>query len=400
MKTSILLPTRNRLEFLKYAVETVVRQDSPDWELVVSDNDSSEDIAGYLASLEEPRVVYHRTESFLPVTENWNAALERSSGDYVLMLGDDDGLLPGCISGLERLVERFGSPDVIYSSALLLTYPAVLSNHPEGFLIPYGYASFLQNAREPFALGHDAALAMVHAAMDFRLAYGYNAQFITVSRRLIGELAAHGPFYKSPFPDYYSTNVAFLKAHSIVVEPTPRVLIGVTPKSYGFYYANQREDEGRAFLAGEGTATVEHELESVLLPGTNINVGWLLAMEAVRQDYGEEFILKVNRRRFRYLQAAHVYEQHYLRGTVSKEQLAELESRLRPWERRLYRTAARAAGACAPLIPPRLRRAAEYAYRRSLRQFPRWDPPHIEGRYANVLEAFEQHAPRTASPSP
>jgi glycosyltransferase involved in cell wall biosynthesis len=394
MKVSILLPTRNRLEFLRYAVETVRRQDLADWEMVVSDNDSSEDIAGYLDSLGDERIVYHRTESFLPVTANWNEALERSSGDYVVMLGDDDGLLPGYLHRLRELVERFDSPDLIYTSALLLTYPAVAGEDPEGFLLPYGYASFLRDApSEPFVLDRGVARRMVERAMDFHLDYGYNAQFVAISRRLIDELGSHGPFYQSPFPDYYSTNVAFLKANSIVVEPCPRVVIGVTPKSYGFYYTNRREEEGKAFLAGDGSAAVDPELEQVLLPGTNINVGWLLAMEAIRSEYGAEFDLRVNRGRFRHLQAAHVYEQYYFGdGTVDERQLDELESRLKPSERRFCRAAGGTARACAPLLPTRIRHGIQYLYRRSLGQFPTWNPTRIEGRYANILDVFDRYA--------
>ena len=48
---SVLLPTRNRLEFLRYAVETVLRQDDQDLEIVVSDNDSEDDIAGHVERL-------------------------------------------------------------------------------------------------------------------------------------------------------------------------------------------------------------------------------------------------------------------------------------------------------------------------------------------------------------
>ena len=44
MKFSVLLPTRNRLEYLRYAVETVRRQDYADWEIIVSDNCSEDDI--------------------------------------------------------------------------------------------------------------------------------------------------------------------------------------------------------------------------------------------------------------------------------------------------------------------------------------------------------------------
>ena len=44
---SVLLPTKNRLTYLRYAVESVRRQDYPHWEIVISDNHSEEDILGY-----------------------------------------------------------------------------------------------------------------------------------------------------------------------------------------------------------------------------------------------------------------------------------------------------------------------------------------------------------------
>ena len=92
---SFLLPTRDRLPYLKLAIETVRRQDNEDWEIVVADNASEEDVVAYVNSLEDSRILVRRAPEPVPVTENWNAALEMSSGDYVLMLGDDDGLLPG-----------------------------------------------------------------------------------------------------------------------------------------------------------------------------------------------------------------------------------------------------------------------------------------------------------------
>ena len=79
MNFSVLLPTRNRLEYLRYAVETIRRQDVPDWEIVISDNCSEDDISGFVAKLSDPRIRYVRTESPLPVTDNWNNALNHSS---------------------------------------------------------------------------------------------------------------------------------------------------------------------------------------------------------------------------------------------------------------------------------------------------------------------------------
>lgn len=387
MKLSILLPTRNRLDLLRGAIETVRRQHGGDWEIVVSDNASDDDVIGYVASLGDERIAVHRTERFLPVTENWNSALERSSGDYVLMLGDDDGLLPGYVTNLRQLVERFDAPDVVYTSALRLTSPGVRPELPDGELCHYGYASFLRGASEPFVLERAVAHDMVRAAMDFRLTYGYNSQFLAISRRLIDELAPAGPFYKSRFPDYYSTNVAFLTARSIVVDPSPRVVIGVSPKSYGFFHENKREGEGRAFLGGDRDA--DAELDRIALPGSNINVGWLSAVEAIARDHGARYGLRVNRRRFRLLQAAHVYEERFVHERIGDEELVALEQRLNPRERRALRFGVRAARGAGKVLPARLQRAGEYAYRRALRQFPRWDPAPLPGRYASVLDVFE-----------
>ena len=185
---SVLLPTRNRLELLEQAVATVRRQDDGDWELVISDNDSEQDIAGWVGSLgDDERIRYVRTPSFVPVTENWNNALAHSSGRYVVMLGDDDGLMPGYVARLRELVERFAQPDVIYTSALIFAYPDVLPDEPEGYLQPYGYASFLRRKTKPFVLDPAVARRMVRDAMRFRVSYGFNMQFSVVSRRLIAE---------------------------------------------------------------------------------------------------------------------------------------------------------------------------------------------------------------------
>lgn len=393
MKLSVLLPTRNRLDLLRGAIETVRRQAAGDWEIVVSDNASDDDVLGYVRSLGDERIAAYRTDRFLPVTANWNAALEHSTGDYVLMLGDDDGLLPGYVANLRALVERFDAPDVIYTSALLLTCPGVVPELPDGQLTPYGYASFLAGATEAFVLDRAVAHEMVRATMDFRLRFGFNSQFLAVSRRLIDELAPAGPFYQSRFPDYYSTNVAFLKARRIVVDPTPRVVIGVSPKSYGFFHENRREGEGVAFLGG-GANGGEAELEGVVLPGSNINVGWLSAVETIAGRYGAEFGLRVNRRRFRLLQAAHVYEERFIHGRIGDTELAALEARLSAPQRRAFRTAAQVAGAAGAVTPARLRGAVEFAYRRVLRQFPTWNPPPMPGRYASVVDVFEDPPPQ------
>jgi hypothetical protein len=394
MRFSALLPTRNRLSYLRFAVESVRRQDDPDWELVISDNDSEEDIAGYVESLGDQRVRHTRTDAFVPVTENWNNALRHSTGDYFVMLGDDDALLPGYFSAMRRHLERFAEPDAIYTSAMLYAYPGVVPGEPDGYLQPYGYATFLKGATQPFALDPAVAHRLVRQAMDFRVRYGFNMQFALVSRRIADRIAGDAEFFRSPFPDYFAMNMLMLRAAPLVVDPHPRVVIGVTPRSYGFFHANQLEREARSFLEGDAKEA-DGDPGAALLPGTNINNGWLLAMEAVSVAAGEPD-LRPSRRRYRMLQILYVYEHHYF-GSITREQFDELRAQLHRGERFTYGTMFAVARALSRIVPARARPLVRQLFALAQRQTPYWRPGRDRGPYRDVLDVLDRFESPLAS---
>ncbi|RYX86179.1 glycosyltransferase family 2 protein [bacterium] len=396
MKFSVLLPTRNRLNYLRYAVESVRRQEYEDWEIVISDNCSEDDIAGYVAELKEPRIRYVRTQDFIPVTENWNNALENSEGDYVIMLGDDDGLVPGYFTAMKRLIDEYEAPDFIYTGALMFSYPGVTPAHPDGYLMPYGYANFLNDSsgplKKPIWIEKQQALELVEESMDFRAQYGYNMQFALISRKFVQSLSDKGPFFQSPFPDYYAMNVMFLKAKRILADARPMVMIGVTPKSYGFYFLNGREKEGVSFLKGESSKKIAQRLKRFQLPGTHINNGWLAAVETIRFNY-PEFGLKVGYWRYRMSQTLHVYHGYRTHNTVSYCEYRELMRKLRLDEKIQYGFCFALLVGLKKLLPARWHATTVNRLREKwLEQFPagsKWAPELTVGRYQNMLEVFE-----------
>lgn len=298
MKFSVLLPTRNRLELLRYAVESVRRQDFQDWEIVISDNYSSEDVCGYVTSLADVRIRYFRTESFISVTENWNRALANISGDYVVMLGDDDCLLPGYFSSLARLVGEFSEPDCVYCEAIQFAYPGVIKGHEKGFL-QKSYSELLDGG-QPFLLDKARAKALVRKSMALRFAFSYNMQHSLISRRFIESLAPYGPFFQSSYPDYYASNVILLVAQSILVVPRPLVAIGISPKSFGYYYFNHRPDEGAAFLKNLDHSSIPADIRSQLLPGNSLITFWYLAMVQIERNFGAEHQVRADAGRYRF----------------------------------------------------------------------------------------------------
>ena len=393
MKFSVLLPTRNRLDLLKYAIETVRRQDYDDWEIIVSDNYSEEDIASYVQSLQEPRIKYYRTDSFIPVTDNWNNALEKSTGDYVIMLGDDDCLLKGYFKTIHSLLKTFDSPDFIYTSALLYAYPAVMPSFPDGFLNLYGRANFLKTAKKPFWLDKKMGLHYVQQSMTFKLPFDYNMQFSAISRKFIQSLNNHGPFFQSPYPDFYAHNVMFLKADRILICPIPLVAIGISPKSYGFFYFNKQEKQGSDFLKNMPSSNTKHRFGDIVLPGTDMNTSWLFAMEAIKANYGLEFNLRVNYRRYRFLQIFYMFNLYYVAKQCSKKEFRELLSKMRLWERILYGSSLWLSLKIVKLIPSTsVHKIGRYVLK-LIGQYPTYAIKTGDIKYNNILEVFEKIDP-------
>jgi glycosyltransferase involved in cell wall biosynthesis len=325
VKFSILLPTRNRLSLLKLAIGTVLSQDYPDWEIVVSDNASSDDVAGYLRSLEDRRIRWSRTESAIPVTDNWNRALDMSTGDYIVMLGDDDGLLPGYFTTNKVAIERFGDPEVLYVQGVQFVYAGVMPGHPKSF-IQVANCEFVGGQIEPYLLDQTAARQAVRKSASFRVAFPYNMQYWLISRRLVERMRRKGGFFKSPYPDYYAANSILLEADKVVVQPLPLVAVGISRQSFGYYYFSNREQEGVKFLQGE--APPDRVAPGIEIPGSNMNTSWLLAMQAMQQNFGESRGLSVSVWRYRYLQI----RKAYVERKSLREFLRYLWKHARPWE--------------------------------------------------------------------
>lgn len=397
MKFSVLLPTRNRLDLLSYAIETVRRQDYADWEVIVSDNFSEEDISGYVWALNDPRIKYYRTDKFIPVTDNWNNALEKSDGDYVIMLGDDDCLMQGYFSILSKVIEEQNAPDLLYTSAFLYAYPGVMPGRPDGFLRSYSFNKMFRSAQEPFWLEKSEAIELVHQSINFKMRFDYNMQFSLVSRKLIHKLEKQGLFYQSPYPDYYASNAMMLKAERILVVPYPLVTIGISPKSFGFYYYNNSENKGNEFLKNLPNPEMVSRLQQVILPGTDMNTSWLLSMETLVNNFAVEGDICVNYQRYRMLQICSVFAGVILDKNDTKLVLKELRSRMTARERVLFDMPLSIVAMMSPVLPQYFRKLVSNRVIAITGSHLRFSSPEINGMFETVLDVFEK-MPSAAKP--
>lgn len=92
---SILIPTGDRPQLLKYALESLKRQVFTDFEVIISDNGlEKEGTYNEVEKLNDPRFKYVATQERLRMSDNWENALSLATGEYIYVLIDKTMLLP------------------------------------------------------------------------------------------------------------------------------------------------------------------------------------------------------------------------------------------------------------------------------------------------------------------
>lgn len=113
-KVSIGMPVRNGEAFLSEALDCLLTQTFTDFELLISDNqstDRTEDICRDYAGLDE-RIRYHRQPENLGAVGNFNYVFEHTRGDYFKWASCDDVCRP---KFLERCIETLDDhPEVAW----------------------------------------------------------------------------------------------------------------------------------------------------------------------------------------------------------------------------------------------------------------------------------------------
>lgn len=118
---SICIPSYNYARYLTTTIESALAQAYRNFEVVISDNASTDEtgtvLARYAASA---RVrVFHQSEN-IGIARNLNFLFREARGEYVVVVGADDALLPNFLSDcMARMLDGFDPVDVVYGGAII-----------------------------------------------------------------------------------------------------------------------------------------------------------------------------------------------------------------------------------------------------------------------------------------
>jgi glycosyltransferase involved in cell wall biosynthesis len=292
------------VSLVREALSTLVSQTYPHWTCAVFDNASTEPLREVIDAFSDTRISYTRSDQFLPVTDSWNNAIDLARGEYILLIGDDDGLVPRALETIVEVVRVYENPDVIYSALYQFFHPGVAPWEPSGSVSRLRYGFFFSDRSETFRLDPKAARLAVAGSLEFRRNFTFNMQAFFFRRGFLDNLRrSGGKVFQSPFPDYYLANVALGLAQDIVVLPDPVSIAGVSRKSYGYTLFNNQSEKGDSLLATNlSKDRLYSKFSKYMLHGSSYDTNYALTMEHVEDALGSEAPTRINVGRYRRLQ--------------------------------------------------------------------------------------------------
>lgn len=111
---TIVIPVYNRLQFLAFTLDSVLAQTLADWELIVVDDGSIEDVAGFIARYSDQRISCIRQENQGNAAAR-NFGISEAKGLYVVCLDSDDVWAEDMLATCVAEFKRNPGVDVVYT---------------------------------------------------------------------------------------------------------------------------------------------------------------------------------------------------------------------------------------------------------------------------------------------
>lgn len=101
---SIIIPTKNRQYYCLYAIRQILSHGWKQVEICIQDNSDNNGLEDDIKKLGAVNVNYNYHPGVLSFVDNFSEAVSLAHGDYLCMIGDDDGVLPDIIALVQEMI--------------------------------------------------------------------------------------------------------------------------------------------------------------------------------------------------------------------------------------------------------------------------------------------------------
>ena len=122
LKVSIIMNCYNGEQYLKEALESIVKQTYKNWELIFWDNQSTDKSALIFKSYTDSRFKYYYAPIHTDLGEARKNAIEKTTGKWIAFLDVDDIWLPDKLSEQIKIINRFKDDNIglVYGKTYVL----------------------------------------------------------------------------------------------------------------------------------------------------------------------------------------------------------------------------------------------------------------------------------------
>jgi glycosyltransferase involved in cell wall biosynthesis len=149
---TVAIPTLDRLDYLAEAIASARAQTYEPFEILVSDDGHLGQTRELAVGLqrEDARIRYIRTSGHIGLAGNWNHCADEAAGTHLVVIGDDDRLLPNFLSSLGA---HTWNADVVFSNHDLIDEKGRVLEDSSARLAVYGRAALASGpVSEPEAI--------------------------------------------------------------------------------------------------------------------------------------------------------------------------------------------------------------------------------------------------------
>jgi len=113
---SVCIPSYNYAQYLPKAIKGILEQTYTDFELIIVDDCSSENIAEIVQSIKDSRIRFIQNRKNLGIPHNWNRCLEEARGQYICILHADDWWEKTYLETMVGVLNRNSKVGMVFSS--------------------------------------------------------------------------------------------------------------------------------------------------------------------------------------------------------------------------------------------------------------------------------------------
>ncbi len=232
----VVIPTGGRAETIGSTLLSCTQQAYDKLVVWVCDNSFEEETEAIVNSFSDRRLKVIRPPQRLCMAENWEFALSHITNGFVTIIGDDDCLMPDCLSTVSQLIKQYPNIPVINHLPGNYFWP----NYPDAYL-----ANKLQLRGMDFEITLREAKPILARVCSFTEWYGHLPflyhGFVDAEHIARIKALSNAPFFNFCAPDMYSDIVLGLHTEHFLDVNSPLTLGGQSAKSNGANYASRNK---------------------------------------------------------------------------------------------------------------------------------------------------------------